>query len=131
MQAHRQAKETLPAFHDAFDKRAHDGTGYSVKVHFPKPDGSEGSHIWLAVLDCLDDLLFCTPRELPSDFVGLKLGETQLITDERVEDWMILARDGTAFGGYSLRLIRSRLAAERTDEFDSHVGVSIWSDSLP
>jgi uncharacterized protein YegJ (DUF2314 family) len=131
MQAHRQAKDSLPAFHAAFDKRTRDEMDYRVKVHFPKPDGSEGAHIWLAVLDCLDDLLFCTPQELPTDFVGLKLGESVVITDERIEDWMFLKRDGTAFGGYSLRLIRSRFPAERRAEFDSYVGVSVWSDSLP
>jgi uncharacterized protein YegJ (DUF2314 family) len=131
IQAHQKAKENLRAFHAAFKKRTRDETDYRVKVHFPRSDGSEGAHIWLAVIDCLDDLLFCTLRELPSDFVGLKLGETQLITDERVEDWMFLTRDGKCFGGYSLRLIRSQLATERRVEFDSYVGVSVWSNSLP
>jgi uncharacterized protein YegJ (DUF2314 family) len=131
MQAHQYAKDTWGAFQAAFDRRSRDETDYRVKVHFPKPDGSEGAYIWLAVLDRLDDLLFCTPRELPSDFVGLKLGESLVITHERIEDWMFLKCDGTAFGGYSLRLIRSRYPAQRRAEFDSYVGVSVWSDSLP
>ncbi len=123
------ANATLPNFRKAFSEHRAKGAFYGVKIHFPKPDGNEGSHLWLRVNDLFADLYFSSPIELPSDFVGLKLGETKLATDDEVEDWMILD-SGTLYGGFSLRAIRERLPASKKADFDSRMGVTRYADGI-
>ena len=76
------------------------------------------------------DMYFCSARELPKDFNQLKLGETLILTDERIEDWMILT-EGILYGGYSLRALRELLSPEKRRLFDEHMGVSEYRDGVP
>jgi len=124
-----RAKATLAYFRKAFAAQLRKGAFYGVKIHFRKPDGDDGAHIWLQVNQLFEDLYFCSPIELPSGFVGLKMGESKLATDDEIEDWMILD-DGTLYGGFSLRAIREQLPPSKQNEFDSHMGVVRYADGI-
>jgi uncharacterized protein YegJ (DUF2314 family) len=117
-----RARETRAGFRRAFIERRFGAAFYGVKLHFPRPDGQEGHHVWLSVTQLFADLYFCCPIELPSDLVGLKAGETKLATDDDIEDWMIMD-NGTLYGGFSLRAIRQQLSASAQAEYDSYMGV--------
>jgi uncharacterized protein YegJ (DUF2314 family) len=129
LNATSKAKATLPHFRTAFSERRVKEAFYGVKIHFPRPDGEEGTHIWLRVNQLFADLYFCSPIELPTDFVGLKIGETKLATDDEIEDWMILD-NGTLEGGFSLRAIREQLPKSKQVDFDSHMGVTQYADGI-
>jgi len=120
--AHAKAKVSLPEFAASLRKPGHEHACYNVKVHFPRPNGDEGAHIWLAVNELFDDMYFCSPFELPKDFDQLKPDQSLILTEERIEDWMILA-DGILYGGHSLRVLRELLPVEKRSEFDEHIGV--------
>lgn len=124
------ARASLSEFAAALSKPRTRGACYDVKVHFPNPNGGEGPHIWLAVNTLFSDMYFCSATELPKDFNQLKLGETLVLTDERIEDWMILT-EGILYGGYSLRALRELLAPEKRSQFDEHMGVSEYRDGVP
>ena len=75
-------------------------------------------------------MYFCSALELPKDFSQLKHDETLILTEERIEDWMIIA-DGVLYGGYSLRVLRELVALEERQQFDDHIGVTEYRDGLP
>ena len=77
----------------------------------------------------LEDLIFCSVAEAP-DALHLKRGSSFVIAAESIEDWMI-NHDGTAFGGFSLRLIRSRLRKEDQMKFDAHAGIREFKTLMP
>jgi uncharacterized protein YegJ (DUF2314 family) len=128
--AHVRAKASLSDFAAAVNKPKARGGCYSVKVYFPDTNGSEGSHIWLAVNDLFGGMYFCSAKELPRDFQQLKLGETLILTNERIEDWMIIV-GGVLYGGYSLRVLRGLVAPEERQRFDEHIGVTEYRDGMP
>lgn len=115
-----KAKATLSRFQAAVQARRA-GAFYGVKLHFPRLDGSEGYHIWLTVTEYFAELYFCTPVELPSDLVGLSMGESKLATENDIEDWMVMD-GGVLYGGYSLRAIRAELPTDEQMRYDSHMG---------
>jgi uncharacterized protein YegJ (DUF2314 family) len=125
--AHAKARELLPQFAAALRERKC-GVDYNVKVYFPEAEGQP--HIWLAVNDLLEEMYFCSAREIPKDFHQLKRGQSLVVTEDRIEDWMILA-DGILYGGFSLRTIRELLPVEERAGFDEHVGVVEYRDGTP
>src|SRR5262249_17216567 len=71
--------------------------------------------------DVLGHLVFWSATEAPNA-LHLKQGGSFVIASESIEDWTI-NRDGIAFGGFSLRVIRSRLSKEDQMKFDKHTGI--------
>jgi uncharacterized protein YegJ (DUF2314 family) len=86
-------------------------------------------HLWLAVTSVLDDLVFGTVGEAPEE-LGLKKGASFVVDGDLVEDWMINHR-GEVYGGFSLRLIRSRLRESEQLRFDKHTGIRKFKKLLP
>ena len=121
-----KAKATLPAFQAALTGYTHRGAFHGVKVHFPHPNGGEGLHIWLRVNQYFADLYFSSLIERPPEFVGLKMDETKLVSDDEVEDWMILDR-GTLFGGFSFRAIREQMPEAERVAMDKRMGVTAYA----
>ena len=121
-----KAKASLPRFRAALEDGRCAGSFPGVKIHFPRPDGGEGQHVGLAVNSYFANLYFCTPFELPTDFVGLRMGESKLATDDDIEDWMVLV-GGVVDGGYSLRAIRAELSAGERARFDAYIGLSRYA----
>jgi uncharacterized protein YegJ (DUF2314 family) len=122
-----KARALLPYFRNALSQPARQGRFCGVKIHFPKPDGADGYHIWLTVNELFGDLYFCSPIELPQGFPYLKLGESKIVADDQIEDWMIL-ENGILHGGLSLRLIRRQLSPPERVKFDEHMGVTEYAE---
>ena len=86
-------------------------------------------HLWLTVTSVLDDLIFCSVFEAP-DTLHLEHGTSFAIASDLIEDWMI-NQGGTAFGGFSLRLIRSHLSKEEQIKFDAYTGIREFKTLVP
>ena len=86
-------------------------------------------HLWLSVTSVLDDLVFCSVAEA-HDALHLNRGTSFVIASESIEDWMI-NRDGTAFGAFSLRAMRSRLGKEDQKKFDADSGIREFKTLAP
>ena len=77
----------------------------------------------------LDDLVFCSVYEAP-DGLHLERGTSFVIASDLIEDWMI-NQAGIAYGGFSLRLIRSHLPLEEQINFDAHTGIREFKTLTP
>jgi uncharacterized protein YegJ (DUF2314 family) len=147
VEAVREARRTLPQFLDAASRKQFAAAIYLVKVPFiDRSNTGEQAlvrtsesvienptrpicHLWLSVTSVLDDLISCSVREAP-DALHL-IGDTSfVVSSESVEDWMI-NQNGTAFGGFSLRVIRSRLRNEEQMRFDAHTGIHDFKMLMP
>lgn len=142
-----EARRTLPEFLEAASKMQLQPAIYAVKVPFIDRSGTGEEavvhnsktaaenparpicHLWLSVTSVLNDLVFCSVAEAP-DALHLKRGTNFVVTSESIEDWMI-NRDGTAFGGFSLRVIRGRLHKEDWMKFDAHTGIREFKTLMP
>jgi uncharacterized protein YegJ (DUF2314 family) len=134
-----QAKKTLPHFLEAASTKQFAPANYLVKV--PLIDRSETRQsalvrtaetiaenstrpicrLWLGVTSVLDELIFCSVGEAP-DALRLSPGTSFVVDAALVEDWLI-NHEGIVFGGFSLRVIRSRLSKDEQLKFDAHTGI--------
>jgi uncharacterized protein YegJ (DUF2314 family) len=62
--------------------------------------------------------------------LNLKRDASFVVASESIEDWMINS-GGTAFGGFSLRVIRSRLGEKEQMKFDAHTGIREFKKLMP
>jgi uncharacterized protein YegJ (DUF2314 family) len=134
-----EAREKLPQFKAAFSAMQFKPAVYVVKV--PLVDRSRDgqpalvatsqvmaehskrpiAHLWLGLTSIMDDMFFCFVGEAPKQ-LGLKKGDSFVIAENVVEDWMI-DHQGVAYGGFSLRVLRNRLDATGQRKFDEHTGI--------
>ncbi|RLE18121.1 MAG: hypothetical protein DRJ65_21830 [Acidobacteria bacterium] len=127
----KQARATLGHFATAFSKPQFRKAYFLVKTRFEDQDEpGEFVHIWLLVNDVLGDLLFCSTFEVPEGFGGLEEGQSYVLAEDRIEDWMI-NEDGRLFGGLSIRLQREALPETDREDFDRHAGISEYVDEMP
>jgi uncharacterized protein YegJ (DUF2314 family) len=142
-----EARRTLPLFLDAASKMRFSPASYLVKVPFIDTSqlGEQAlvrtaeaaaenptrpiCHLWLTVTSIFDDLIFCSVAEAP-DKLNLKRDASFVVASESIEDWMINS-GGTAFGGFSLRVIRSRLGEKEQMKFDAHTGIREFKKLMP
>jgi hypothetical protein len=147
VEAVAEARRTLSQFLEAASQRRFAPAIYLVKV--PLIDRSKTGdqalirtsesaaqnpnrpicYLWLNVTSILADLVFCSVCEAP-DALRLERSTSFVVDSELIEDWMI-NQDGAAFGGFSLRVIRSRLREEGQRKFDSHTGIREFKALLP
>ena len=142
-----EAREKLPQFRAAFSARHFRPAVYLVKVPFvDRSDVGQSSlvatsevvaenpkrpiaHLWLGVTSTLDEMFFCSVGEAPKQ-LGLMKGDSFVIGEEVVEDWMI-DHQGVAYGGFSLRVLRSRLGEIDKRRFDDHTGIHEFKQDVP
>lgn len=147
VEAMNEAKRTFPQFLDVLSKAMFSHAIYLVKVPFidrsdlrqqalihtaetaAENPGRPTCHLWLSVNSTLDDLIFCTVAEAP-DALQLKSGTSFVVASESIEDWMII-QDGTAYGGFSLRVTRCNLSKEEQLKFDAHTGIHEFKNLTP
>jgi uncharacterized protein YegJ (DUF2314 family) len=147
VEAVKEARRTVPMFLDAISKMCDSTANPVIKVPFidrsdagkqalvrtpesvAENPGRPGCHLWLRVTSVLDDLIFCSVGQAP-DALQLKRGTSFVIASESIEDWMI-NHDGVVFGGFSLRVIRSRLRKEEQIRFDVHTGILQFREITP
>jgi len=147
VEAVSEAKRTFPQFVDAASNMRFSPATYLVKVPFlDKSDtGEQGlvctpavasenpvrpiCHLWLSVTSVLGDLMFCSVVEAPAE-LHLKKGTSFVIEGATIEDWMIYHL-GEVFGGFSLRIIRSRLREQEKVKFDDHTGIREFKKLMP
>jgi uncharacterized protein YegJ (DUF2314 family) len=105
-----EARRTLPSFFAALSKQGWRRTGFCLKVRFES--GGENEHIWLADIDASKTPMLGTVGNEPY-LRGFAFMQRVAFEIGNVTDWMYVDR-GYLVGGYTTRLIRSRLSpAER------------------
>jgi len=139
--------DTDPAFQSAYDRAsatvprfiAHIQSGIKAfccaKLRFRDPDESErlGEDIflflWLSGVQyqanerLFSGAFFEVPPELQK---WHQVGQRLAFDGEDIFDWMVLTEEGRLFGGYTLRVARSKLPESKREDYDRYVGVRVY-----
>jgi uncharacterized protein YegJ (DUF2314 family) len=131
--AYERAAATIPAFIEHIQRG--DDPICSTKLRFRDPDEFERlgedrfAFIWLTGVQyhAAERVFSGTFFEVPPEFqkwhqVGQRLG----FDGEDIFDWMVLTSEGRLFGGYSLRVTRSRLPESERVDYDRYIGVTAY-----
>jgi uncharacterized protein YegJ (DUF2314 family) len=84
----------------------------------------EHEHIWLTDVWYGGDGFRAKVGNVPQKVEDVRFGEEVTVGIEDVTDWMIV-EDGVLLGGYTVRVLRSRMTDQEKDEFDRNAGVVI------
>lgn len=116
----RQAQDTLYVLRQAFLAPKPSYSFMSVKVRFATDEGTED--MWTEPVDLLDNVY--TVRMVEGVTLKLKAHPDRLVevSPEEIIDWMILEKDGTVLGGYTLRLEYQRLSPEEQKKYKQRTG---------
>ncbi|MGE5642124.1 MAG: DUF2314 domain-containing protein [Byssovorax cruenta] len=116
----RQAQDTLYVLRQAFLAPKPSYSFMSVKVRFVTDEGTED--MWTEPVDLLDNIY--TVRMVEGVTLKLKAHPDRLVevSPEEIIDWMILEKDGTVLGGYTLRLEYQRLSPEEQKKYKERTG---------
>jgi uncharacterized protein YegJ (DUF2314 family) len=132
-EAYAAASRTLPRFIEHLQSGI--PAYFSAKLRFRDPDESERLgedrflFLWLAGVHYhpADRVFSGSFFEVPSEFqkwhqVGQRLG----FDGEDIFDWMVLTEDGRLFGGFTLRVSRSKLPETERADYDRYIGVRVY-----
>lgn len=136
-EAYATASRTLPQFiaHIQSGIRAY----FSAKLRFRDPDESERLgedrfiFLWLtdvhyhAAERVFSGAFFEVPAELTKwHQVGQRLG----FEGEDIFDWMVLTEEHRLFGGFTLRVTRSKLPESQRPDYDRYIGVRVYETEV-
>jgi len=89
-------------------------------------DGQCGLWLWLVVVKVEKEGFVAETFETPPSLPDLQPGTRLALKDSQIVDWM-LNHAGTLYGGYSIRLQRSRLPRADQEKYDRYVGVTRYA----
>ena len=111
-----KAKISFYIFEKAFKSKQYDSSTFTVKMRFPTSKG--GEHLWLTNIEAVDSDYLGIVNNQPEATSAVKLGDKIKINKNQLSDWMY-SEQGNLKGGYTIKVIRSRMSAEERKQFDS------------
>ena len=132
-EAYAAASRTLPQF----SEHLQGGTPAccSAKLSFRDPDESDRLgedrllYLWLTGVqyDAEERVFSGTFFEVPTELQKWhQVGQTLTFEGEDIFDWMVLTEDGRLFGGFTLRVSRSKLPEGERADYDRYIGVRVY-----
>ncbi|EDM34819.1 hypothetical protein PBAL39_02945 [Pedobacter sp. BAL39] len=118
----KKANETLSLFDAVLDSKDTLITGIALKVRFDTSNG--GEHIWLTDVVKKNGHYNGVIGNSPTSTTAVKLGDTVLVPDEDISDWMYV-EDGKLRGGYTIRVLRDQMSDQEKKTFDQENGLII------
>lgn len=115
----QMASTTLQQFKNALQSRNTEYYDFNLKSRFESPDG--GEHIWISDITLKDDKFYGVVANLPESTTEVSLGDTIQIANENISDWMYVENQ-KLHGGYTIRLLRSRMTESERKQFDEESG---------
>jgi uncharacterized protein YegJ (DUF2314 family) len=131
--AYDRALATLPRFVEHIQSGIE--SFYSAKLRFRDPDESERLgedrfvFLWLTSIHyhASEGVFSGTFFEVPPELQKWhQVGQRLSFDGEDIFDWMVLTEDGRLFGGYTLRVTRSKLQESERAEYDRYIGVRVY-----
>ena len=107
--AHRR----FPVFDSAFESGKYDNDKFSIKVRYPHKRGNE--YIWLVNISKINGHYVGIVSDTPRETQVVKIGDRPVITENDIVDWLY-GKDSILHGGYTLRLIYSRLPKDELEK---------------
>ncbi|SRR5258708_2261523 len=109
-----KARETLPQFWQAFEKRERGESNFSLKVKITDKQGTE--HFWLTEIERTDGKTLGTINNDPDIVANVKLGDRMAIPEADISDWLYM-RDGKMVGNYTLRVLFKQMPAKEVEKY--------------
>jgi len=131
--AYETASVTLPRFIDHIQSGIKGSC--SAKLRFRDPDASERLgedrfvFLWLAGVHyhAAERVFSGAFLEVPPELQKWHhVGQRLAFEGADIFDWMFLAEDGQLFGGYTLRVARSKLPEHERADYDRYIGVRAY-----
>jgi uncharacterized protein YegJ (DUF2314 family) len=97
------------------------GATYSVKALFDEAGAVE--HLWLSELSVENGVLTGTIDNEPIQLSRVRFGDRVEVDRDLVSDWMVI-EDGRYRGGFTVRVLRDRMAPTQRKELDRVMGAS-------
>lgn len=117
-QARGDVKTFLGALSQSNPARNH----LSIKVGFSDKHGNE--YIWLSDVRYRDGIFSGSVANEPRTVRSTYFGAVVSVPAEKIADWMFI-ENGRLVGGYTMRVMRSRLSDQERAEFDANIGFRI------
>jgi uncharacterized protein YegJ (DUF2314 family) len=121
-QAILKAQNTLSQFDTAYFSKKFDKRTFAIKVKMPTTNGAE--HIWATDIEIKNGAYYGIIDNLPELTTKVKFGEKIKINKKDISDWMYSDK-GTLRGGYTIRVIRSRMTKAEQANFDAQFQLKI------
>lgn len=117
------ARASLSQFEDAMRSDNPQYDLFALKVMFPDQIGGS-EHIWITDLILEDGQYRGLVGNEPQYTILVEAGQEVTVDPEKISDWMFVEA-GKLRGGYTLRVLRSRMSAHERAEFDRSLGITI------
>jgi uncharacterized protein YegJ (DUF2314 family) len=114
--ASKKARESMDTLFQAMlaPKPSYDFLG--IKVRFTTQDGSYDDN-WVEPVDYYDGRFTVRMLETLTYNTNLHSDHTLQVPLKKVMDWMIVEKDGTLIGGYTIRLAYEHMSPDEKKEF--------------
>ena len=109
-----KARDTLPQFWQAFDKRDQGETGFALKVKISDKKGVE--HFWLTEIERKDGKTFGTIDNDPDIVGNVKRADRIAVPEADISDWLYM-RNGKMVGNYTLRVLFKKMPAREVERY--------------
>jgi uncharacterized protein YegJ (DUF2314 family) len=120
--AMEKARKSVGDFLKAYQKPTRKQSQFAIKVGIK--DGKKVEHFWVAVTKYDGKQFVGTISNEPQFVTNVKEGEVVTVDKDKIEDWMFV-EDRKLVGGYTVRLLRSRLTPEERKALDESIPYKI------
>jgi uncharacterized protein YegJ (DUF2314 family) len=117
-----RARATLPQFEERLANPTPTQTMAIIKARFTEGDLVE--HMWLNQIAVTPEGYSGVLGNDPYELEDVKAGATLIVPREQVSDWIVVD-GGKLVGGYTMRVLRSRLPENERAAFDEQNGIRI------
>ncbi|MDF7809806.1 DUF2314 domain-containing protein [Hymenobacter sp. YC55] len=118
--AMRNSRKTVGQFLTALTSGDTTAYNFGIKAGFPTDEGFK-EHIWLSELSVNGDTIYGVVDNKPDYTKAVVLGQKVAIHKDSITDWNY-TQNGKLIGGYSIRVIRSRMSSKEQAAFDQTTG---------
>ncbi len=117
-----EARESLGFFLAALKAKKSDTGTFEVKKCFV--EGEKAEHIWIGNITWDGKAFHGRVDNKPLEINNTHLGKIVTVTPEDLTDWMYV-RSGKLMGGFTMRVLYSRLSPEQKTDFRKEADFSI------
>jgi uncharacterized protein YegJ (DUF2314 family) len=121
-QAMAEARRTLDEFERHLSNPSSTQSMAILKGRFT--EGETVEHMWINEIEVTAEGYRGVLGNEPMDMTTLSAGQVVVVPRSQVSDWVVV-EDGRLVGGYTLRLLRSRLPEDQRPLFDQQNGFRV------
>ena len=123
-QSVRDAQASLNQFRKLIKSSKESGAMPMIKTRLV--DGEHSALMWLGNAKEINGGIAGELFELPANFNNHKVGQWIEVAEGAILDWMV-NDDGVLYGGFSIRIVRSKKPESERTQYDEYIGVTRYA----